>query len=247
MTRVPALVLLAVFPAGVAMAQSGYGKNVTFSGVHWLAKVSSAKVGPGPNFFSQENVSVDTQGRLHLKISKSGAKWLCSEIVLQETLGYGTYRFYVETALDKLDSSVVLGLFTWNDDPAYNHRELDIEFARWGSAANKNGWYTVQPYNVAGNQASFIQPATAGGSTHILDWLRDSASGSPSARFSSLTGFATAPSASNPLIYQSTFNNGVPPTGGENVRMNLWLFQGKAPAGRNSVEIIVDKFEFVPE
>jgi hypothetical protein len=37
----------------------------------------------------------------------------------------------------------------------------------------------------------------------------------------------------------------VPPTGGENVRMNLWLFQGKAPAG--SVEIIIDKFEFVPE
>jgi len=247
MTRVPALVLLAVFPAGVAMAQSGYGKSVTFSGVHWLAKVSSAKVGPGPNFFSQDNVSVDTQGRLHLKISKSGAKWLCSEIVLQETLGYGTYRFYVESTLDKLDSSVVLGLFTWNDDPAYNHRELDIEFARWGSAANKNGWYTVQPYNVAGNQASFIQPATAGGSTHILDWLRDSASGSLRARFSSLTGFATAPSAINPLIYQSTFNNGVPPTGGENVRMNLWLFQGKAPAGRNNVEIIIDKFEFVPE
>lgn len=243
MTRVPALVLLAVFPAGVAMAQSGYGKSVTFSGLHWLAKVSSAKVGPGPNFFSQDNVSVDAQGRLHLKITKSAGKWQCSEIVSQETLGYGTYRFYVDSTLDKLDPSVVLGLFTWNDDPAYNHRELDIEFARWGSAANKNGWYTVQPYNVAGNQASFIQPSTTAGSTHILDWLKDPVSGSLSASFSSLFGF----SPNNQLIYQNTFNNGVPPTGGENVRMNLWLFQGKAPANRNSVEIIIDKFEFVHE
>jgi len=79
-----------------------------------------------------------------------------------------------------------------------------------------------------------------------LDWLRDPASGSLSARFSSLFGFTTVPSPSN-LIYQSTFNSGVPPTGGENVRMNLWLFQGKAPAGRNSIEIIIDKFEFMPE
>ena len=247
MTRFPAVLLLAVFPAGVALAQSGYGKSVTFSGLHWLAKVSSAKVGPGPNFFSQDNVWVDNQDRLHLKISKSGAKWLCSEIVLQETLGYGTYRFYVESTLDKLDPSVVLGLFTWNDDPAYNHRELDIEFARWGSASNNNGWYTVQPYNVAGNQASFVQPATTAGSTHILDWRQNRLTSNLSARFTSITGFATAPSFINPLIAQDTFTNGVPPTGGENVRMNLWLFQGKAPAGRNSIEIIIDKFEFVPE
>jgi hypothetical protein len=235
MTRFPALALLAVFPAGVAIAQSGYGKSVTFSGLHWLAKISSAKVGPGPIFFSQDNVSVDAQGRLHLKITKSAGRWQCSEIVLQETLGYGTYRFYVDSTLDKLDPSVVLGLFTWNDDPAYNHRELDIEFARWGSAANKNGWYTVQPFNVAGNQASFIQPATTAGSTHILDWLKDPVSDSLSASFSSLFGFATTPSPNNQLIYQNTFNNDVPPTGGENVRMNLWLFQGKAPAGRSSV------------
>jgi hypothetical protein len=68
-----------------------------------------------------------------------------------------------------------------------------------------------------------------------------------SARFSSLFGFAAAPSGNNPLIYQSTFNNGVPPTGGENVRMNLWLFQGKAPASKNTIEIVIDKLEFVPE
>jgi|SRR5579859_2703316 len=245
MTRFPALALLAVFAAGVALAQSGYGNYFSFSGYTWRTKVSSAKVGPGPNFFSQNNVSVDSQGRLHLKITKSGAKWLCSEVVLQQTLGYGTYRFYVDSTLNSLDPSVVLGLFTWSDDAAYNHRELDIEFARWGSAANNNGWYTVQPYNVTGNQASFVQPATAAGSTHILDWLQDPASGNLSARFSSVTGFAVAPSSTNPLIFEHTFNSGVPPTGNENARINLWLFGGKAPAGRNTIEIIINRFEFV--
>jgi hypothetical protein len=247
MIRFPALVLLAVSTAGAVMAQSGYGNYFSFSGYTWRTKVSSAKVGPGPNFFSQNNVSVDALGRLHLKISKSGAKWLCSEIVLQQPLGYGTYRFYVDSTLDNLDPSVVLGLFTWNDDAAYNHRELDIEFARWGSASNNNGWYTVQPYNVAGNQASFVQPATAAGSTHILDWLQDSLTGNLSAHFLSLTGFAPASSSTNPPIFEHTFSAGGPPTGGENVRMNLWLFQGKAPAGRNTIEIIVNKFEFVRE
>jgi len=51
MTRFPALALLAVFAAGVALAQSGYGNYFSFSGYTWRTKVSSAKVGPGPNFF----------------------------------------------------------------------------------------------------------------------------------------------------------------------------------------------------
>ena len=240
-TRGAALVVLAMLPFGAARAQSGYGRYFTFSGYTWRTKVSTSKVGPGPNFFSQDNVSVDSLGRLHLKITKSGSKWLCSEVVLQNTLGYGTYRFYIDSALNNLDPSVVLGLFTWNDDPAYNHREMDIEFARWGSATNNNGWYTVQPYDVAGNQVNFPQSATSLGSTQAFEWRSNL-----TAYFSSLTGFATVPSSTNPLIFDHTFSSGVPPTGGENPRINLWLFRGRAPAGRATVEIIINRFEFVP-
>ena len=67
-----------------------------------------------------------------MKIVKTAGKWVCAEVVLQQTLGYGTYRFYLDSPVDSLDPNVVLGLFTWNDDPAFNNRELDIEFARWG-------------------------------------------------------------------------------------------------------------------
>jgi hypothetical protein len=36
-----------------------------------------------------------------------------------------------------------------------------------------------------------------------------------------------------------------PVPGGENARMNLWLFQGHAPPDGREVEVIVSKFEFV--
>jgi len=55
-----------------------------------------------------------------------------------------------------------------------------------------------------------------------------------------------APSASNKLIAQQLFTTGVPPAGGENVRMNLWLFQGKTPQNRSSAEVIINRFEFAP-
>jgi hypothetical protein len=40
--------------------------------------------------------------------------------------------------------------------------------------------------------------------------------------------------------------NGIPVAGGENARMNLWLFNGRAPTNRSEVEVIVNRFEFVP-
>ena len=51
----------------------------------------------------------------------------------------------------------------------------------------------------------------------------------------------------NPLIFEHKFTNGVPPTGQENVRINLWLYRGHPPTNRNPVEIIVNRFEFIPQ
>lgn len=220
-------------------------RTITFSNLPWTVKGSSSKVGPGPNFFSSSpsNVWVDSTGRLHLKITRSGNKWYCAEVMLQATLGYGSYRFYLDSPVDNLDPNVVLGLFTWNDDPAYNNREMDIEFARWANRANPNGWYTVQPYT-AGIQASFIEPPNVPQSTHMFDW--NNVAGSLSVAFQSLKGFGSVALGGN-LIAAHTFNTGVPPTGGETVHMNLWLFQGTAPSDRKTVEIIVNRFEFVPQ
>lgn len=64
---------------------------VEFSGYTWTVKDHNRKIGPGPNFFSKANVSVDSDGRLHLTIQKSRNKWTVAEVINHASLGYGTY------------------------------------------------------------------------------------------------------------------------------------------------------------
>ena len=234
-----ALLCLPALLAPPAIPASGYGKNITFAGRSWKVKISSSQVGPGPNYFSDStnNVWVDSSGRLHLRIGKSRNKWYCAEVVLNQTLGYGTYRFYLDSAVDALDPNVVLGLFTWNDDPAYHNREMDIEFSRWGDRFNQNAQYVVQPYDTAGNLFRFTEPAGVSKSTHTFRWQSDNA------LFESWQGQSALP---GPVIAQHQFTSGIPQTGGENVRLNLWLYQGHAPANGGATEVIVKGFEFAP-
>jgi hypothetical protein len=87
------------------------------------------------------------------------------------SLGYGTYQFTVDSRLDTLDPNVALGLFTWSDDPAENHREVDIEFARFGQPTAPVGRYTLQPYTSDGNVFLFAQPDSLE-STPSFGWTR---------------------------------------------------------------------------
>ena len=50
------------------------------------------------------------------------------------------------------------------------------------------------------------------------------------------------------VIAQWTFAEpgAVPQAGGENARMNLWLYRGRGPSDGRNVEVIVNGFEFVP-
>jgi hypothetical protein len=38
----------------------------------------------------------------------------------------------------------------------------------------------------------------------------------------------------------------VPKAGGENVRLNLWLFQGQPPTNGEEAEVVVGSFSFLP-
>ena len=190
---------------------------------------------------------MDELGRLHLRIEKRNGRWYSAEVISAASFGHGTYRWYLDSPVDRLDVNVVLGLFTWNDDPAHNHRELDIEFARWGNASYANGQYTVQPYTVAGNQFTFNEPAGLPRTTHSLVWTPPASVGAqPSAAFKSIGGHAETSTDPSLRIAERTFTQGVPPAGGENARMNLWLFEGRAPTDRRDVEVVIKGFEFVP-
>jgi hypothetical protein len=123
-------------PASAARPAPSGPSTVSFAGLTWTVKEHSRKIGPGPNFFAASNVSVDSGGRLHLQISRSGKKWTAAEVIANATFGYGTYTWRL-APVPQLDPNVVLGLFTWNDDPDFAHREIDIELARWGNAAER--------------------------------------------------------------------------------------------------------------
>jgi hypothetical protein len=208
-------------------------RTISFSGYTWTVKSSSGKVGPGPNYFSSsaDNVQVDSVDRLHLRVTYVNGRWYCAEVVNTQSLGYGTYSFTLDSPVDALDPSVTLGLFTWSDRPQYAHRELDIEFARWGNAADPtNGQYVVQPYDSPGHLTRITQSGAAT-STQSFTWSRSSvAFSSPSATPSS-------------WVFSGS---GVPLAGGEHAHMNLWLFQGQAPTDGQEVEVVVKAFSFTP-
>lgn len=208
-------------------------RTLEFSGYTWEVKSSSGAVGPGPNVFSDStgNVWVDGSGRLHLKITYSKGRWRCAEVINTQSLGLGRYTFQLDSAVDALDPNVVLGLFTWSDDPAYANRELDIEFSRWGQAADPtNAQYVVQPYDGAGHLQRVTQPAVSA-STYSFDW---------ESGFVAFAGSTATPSA------WTYVGADVPPPGSEHARMNLWLFRGAAPSDGKAVEVVVKRFSFTP-
>ena len=237
-----------VFNVSVSRAEateivSGYGRTLHFAGYDWLAKTSSVLVGPGPNYFSDslDNVWIDSQGSLHLRLTRDASgQWSSCEVVLQRSLGYGTYTFQLDATSNELDVNAVLGMFTWNDDPTDNHRELDIEIARWGQSSAPNGRYTVQPYQVPGRMFDFQQPPVGAQTTQRIDWHPDRV------RFQSWMGWSSSPPSTDAMIAEHTFDSGVPRPGGEQTRINLWLDRGAAPVDMLGTEVIVRNFEFVP-
>lgn len=164
---------------------------------------------------------------------KANGRWYSAEVVLQANLGYGTYRWSLASPVGSLDRNVVLGLFTWDDAPTDAHRELDVEFARWGNAADStNAQYVVQPWDVTGHLVRWTQPAVAT-SAHSFTW--------------SPTSVAFLSTSGGSVIGSWTFTGtGIPHPGAENARINLWLYQGKAPSDGQSVEVVISKFEFIP-
>ena len=208
--------------------------SISFAGYPWTVKASQGTVGPGPNQFSDspQNVWVDAGGQLHLRITHRDGRWQCAEVTLDRSLGYGTYAFTIASAVGNLDPNVVLGLFTWDDAPADNHREIDIEFARWGDAASAtNAQYAIQPVGL-GQLNRFVQPQTAP-SRHSFAWSRKQIA---------FLRTAGTPPVSSGWLYAG---GGIPRAGAERAHINLWLDRGRAPTDGAEIEVVLSGFSFV--
>src|SRR5579862_9347753 len=92
--------------------------TIDWKGYTWTVKQGSG-LGPGPNNWDPANVSIDSNGYLHLRISNSGSGWTCAE-VQTKALGFGTYQWQVEGPIDTIDKNVVLGLFGYKGPDGFD-------------------------------------------------------------------------------------------------------------------------------
>ncbi len=213
---------------------------IEFSGREWIVKSSCTQaVGPGPNHFSggAGNVWVDALGRLHLRITHRGGKWLCAEVLTDVALGYGRYEFEVVGPVDALDPNVVLGCFSYSDDYTSDEDEIDVEFSRWGVPSDPNAQYVVQPWEPPGHRERFAMTLADSASTHAFTWAPDRV------EFESRQGGIDeqgAPIAAWTYAIPGT----IPVPDAERMRFNLWLMGGLAPTDGQEVEVVISEFRF---
>ncbi len=243
------------------------GNELEFAGRTWWIKHGAVLMGPGGNYFSNHpnDVWVDKDGFLHLRIRERGSDWVSTEVVSREVMGYGTYIFTVQADLRNIDPNVILGLFTWDNHTFQEqaNSEVDIEFAKWGEEDEENTLqYGVQPiffgpyYEERVNKPGNDGNNWVGISTHGFTWTdtlitwesyigENYGVGEPVAswRFD-LNNPARVKEeggrSSNPIIIPA-------PGDSTNARMNLWLLEGPSgPLNQLPYEVIIRNFEYYP-
>lgn len=226
-TTAPVLVYRDERPASPSKARS-----IKFADRTWLVKTGT-RVGPGPNDFSDaiENVRVDKKtGYLHLAITKSKDRWVCAEVVADESLGYGEYRWTVAGGLSTLDPRTVLGLFTYET----TRKEIDFELSRWSDPKKPNAQFVVQPYTAKDSTHRF-DTGKATVVTCSLVWGKDKVRGR----------CWEGTDASQPPLADWTYTGrNIPSPEKERARINMWLFNGKPPASGSRQEVIIQAFHF---
>ncbi|MBP9881723.1 MAG: hypothetical protein KBF44_16540 [Chitinophagales bacterium] len=242
------------------------GDVVNFSGYVWDVKINEYAVGPGPNYFSgfYEDVFVDDNGYLHMRIAEHNGKWYSSEIVGRDTLGYGKYTWVMQADLENIPENITVGLFTWDNESffAEANSEVDIEFSKWGNPDLATTLhYSVQPVAFGPTYPerthnAFTEPGDlVGVTTHVFTWT------DTLIEWRSYKGDSTDPlnetaywsfDLDNPARVKNEGGNSseaivIPGPGpNTNARINFWLLPwiDTTPTDGLEQEIIVRRFEY---
>ncbi|NKB25764.1 MAG: hypothetical protein GKR87_15610 [Kiritimatiellae bacterium] len=214
------------------------------------------RVGPGDNYFSHStnNVWVDTNGYLHLKIDQRNGTYYAAEIISQQSFGHGRYRFFVDGRIDNYDENIVAGLFTYDTeflDPDSSTNEIDIEFTKAFTSntnlAGKNAVFGSKP-EVPSNyfhlhNSGYTLPANAL-TLHSFTWFTDKID------FKSQKTHDLWPAQSNLIAEFNYPGPHIPPIsqGTEQVRLNLWIFQAlnTTLVNTQNLELVFRDFHFTP-
>jgi hypothetical protein len=139
--------------AGTAalMSLTGYTVRASSNTLHWMGRdwVPTNGGMAGVVKGDPENVSVDSHGYLHLRITNRDGNYTAAEVFTTENLGFGTYQWQIEGAVDKMDPTTVLGLFNYGARGGIGidaENEIDIEFSQWNKTCNGcNADFTFYP------------------------------------------------------------------------------------------------------
>jgi hypothetical protein len=222
-----------------------YERMLDFSGYKWSVKAHDVPAGPGPNRFSdrEEDLWVDDEG-LHLTVTKRDGNWYCTEVILQESFGYGTYIFHTKTEPEYVDPNVIAGMFTWDAELPWPNRELDFEFARWSDPDDPtNAQYVIQPFTTPGHWLRYrVEPDESEPYlTQIMTWQKGRVD------FKTARGRFDAPHIPEEAVICAWTHtgDGVPEPRKENIRINLWLDDGLPPASDKPIDLVVAKFLYL--
>jgi MYXO-CTERM domain-containing protein len=197
------------------------------------------------------NIVVDANGYVHLKITKSaGGTWTASEMFTSTSLGFGTYQWQISGPIDRMDHTVVLGLFPYGPQAgigADGTNEIDTEFSFWNDElTNVNAdWGVYPPSTAAMHWEDDYMFSLSGGSaaTTRMEWNRTHI------KFTLMSGFQPLGSTQGLLgTYDYVAANPTAdiPQQALPLGMNLWCYKAVPSSGQN-VEIVIQDFQFVPE
>jgi len=227
-----------------AKGKIGKTDTIQFSGYSWMIRDSGdGKQGPGPNRWKGANAYVDSKGFLHLKITKSGDNWYCSEVTCTQKFGYGTYQWQVESKFDTLDRNIILGLFNYSGVDGRD--EMDIELGRWAKEKFNNTSYTIFPAQHVADTSNWnktlntIFPEGSPYTTQRFTW-----NDNRSVFFQELMGFHddNTGQVDSVTCYNPPHSISSLPMP---VHMNFWLFESSSPSNKIPAEVIIHSFKFI--
>ena len=171
-----------VFGAIVLMAGSviqAQAQSVNWAGYTW--NESSSAMGDGEIDSNPSNVSVDSNGYLHLAISESGSTWTGSEIGTSNNFGFGSFYWVFSGPINAMQQQIVLAGFLYgpqNGIGTDGQNEIDVEFSNWNVAdVADNGDFAIYPTTgvTTGQSASDLWNWTSGTvATCRVDWTSTS-------------------------------------------------------------------------
>lgn len=195
------------------------------------------------------NVSVDSNGYLHLRIVNRNGTYSAAEVFSAQNLGFGTYQWQIQGAVDKMDKSTVLGLFNYGARASIGvdaENEIDIEFSQWNNTCHGcNADFTFYPATnnkiLGSMEDNFTyDPNGSTLTTARFEWTSTRIVG---IIMSGLQPIGTTSNVLQTLTYAPPDYTARIPQVPLPVAMNLWCFR-ELPS--SDQEVIIRNFAFVP-